>query len=57
MSTFFGFRLALLAAMSSPAFEKTRSLGTDVDGMDRNLLASFANLGSPCALCVRLPPN
>ena len=47
MSTFFGFRLALLAAMSSPAFEKTRSLGTDVDGMDRNLLASFANLGSP----------
>ena len=24
--------------MSSPAFEKTRSLGTDVDGMGRNLL-------------------
>ena len=40
MSTFLGFILFLLAETSSPAFEKTRSDGTEVPGIDKYFSAN-----------------
>ena len=52
MSTFFGFKFALLAETSWPALENTRSLGTDVDGTDKYFFASLASLGKWVSCCL-----
>ena len=45
MSTCFGFKDRLLHEITSPAFEKSLSLGTDVAGIPNTSLAINASLG------------